>query len=59
MMRDVDRISAADAERRSAPLADAVQCENRRLVAGARKKRTRRVTLVMIEKQNGRGTSQW
>jgi hypothetical protein len=54
LLRQLDAVPAAHAERRGAPLADAVERENRRLVEWARKKRAGRVALVVIGKRDRR-----
>src|SRR5438067_611098 len=52
MLRQLDRIPMSLAQRRGAPLADAVERENLRLLKWARKKRARGVALMMVEKND-------
>src|SRR5262249_53996072 len=52
MMRQPNPVPGADAERRRAPLAHAVERQNRGLVERAGKERARGVTLMMIGEDN-------
>ena len=48
LLRQLDLVAAPDAQRRRAPLADAVERQDGRFVERAREKRARRVALVVI-----------
>ena len=54
MVRELDLVARAAAVRRRAPLADAVQSQNRRLVERAGKERAGRVAFVVIQKDQVR-----
>ena len=54
LLREFDLVATAHAKRRRAPLADAVERENRRLVEGARKESAGRVTFVVVGEDDRR-----